>query len=342
MKHYRHLRGTLFDIERQLRTRNSGADEAISEAMVVELEGTPVQTTNLPAATQPKLTAEEARDIGRRSSNESLTSLAGQGFIFQAHTGGANWLTRLIASDNNWNARPINQLFIPGSHDALIPISETEGGRWYIRNVFAKRFGSTQYHNIGLQLNNGYRYFDIRLQNTSDGYRGLHSPMKGIGALGSYWKETVASCYQFLEENPKEFIILRIDKSEDGFEEELIKQELETRKTYTPGRLYSDLGGQDENLATTPINQVIGKIVIVTNNKITIPDIVPEHEKESYQRYFKRFLNLKLRNIEYNSANKKMVEFNSGTVTKIFGGYANTDVGINVLSHMEMLRSIQR
>ena len=33
MKKYRHLRGTLFDIERELRTRNSGADEAISEAM---------------------------------------------------------------------------------------------------------------------------------------------------------------------------------------------------------------------------------------------------------------------------------------------------------------------
>ena len=32
MKKYRHLRGTLFDIERELRTRNSGADEAISEA----------------------------------------------------------------------------------------------------------------------------------------------------------------------------------------------------------------------------------------------------------------------------------------------------------------------
>ena len=34
MKKYRHLRGTLFDIERELRSRNSGADEAISEAMV--------------------------------------------------------------------------------------------------------------------------------------------------------------------------------------------------------------------------------------------------------------------------------------------------------------------
>ena len=33
MKKYRHLRGTLFDIERELRSRNSGADEAISGAM---------------------------------------------------------------------------------------------------------------------------------------------------------------------------------------------------------------------------------------------------------------------------------------------------------------------
>ena len=33
MKKYRYLRGTLFDIERGLRSRNSGADEAISEAM---------------------------------------------------------------------------------------------------------------------------------------------------------------------------------------------------------------------------------------------------------------------------------------------------------------------
>ncbi len=32
MKKYRHLRGTLFDIERELRTRHTGADEAISEA----------------------------------------------------------------------------------------------------------------------------------------------------------------------------------------------------------------------------------------------------------------------------------------------------------------------
>ena len=36
MKKYRHLRGTLFDIERELRTRNSGADEAISEAFNVD------------------------------------------------------------------------------------------------------------------------------------------------------------------------------------------------------------------------------------------------------------------------------------------------------------------
>tara|TARA_B110000908_G_scaffold110546_1_gene129665 strand:+ start:55 stop:285 length:231 start_codon:yes stop_codon:yes gene_type:complete len=36
MKKYRHLRGKLFDIERELRTRNSGADEAISEAFHID------------------------------------------------------------------------------------------------------------------------------------------------------------------------------------------------------------------------------------------------------------------------------------------------------------------
>ena len=324
MKKYRHLRGTLFDIERQLRTRNSGADEAISEAFVKESAAAPA-----PPA--------EARGIGRRGSNESLTSLTGQRFFSQAHTGGANWLTRLIAYDNNWNSRPINKLFIPGSHDALIPISETESTKIFLRNQFMKRFGSTQYHKIDLQLNNGYRYFDIRLGNASNGYRGVHTPLKGFGAYGSNWKETLGSCYQFLEENPREFIILRVDKSENGFETELIEQEIETRKRHPHGRLYSDLSGRDENLATTPINQVIGKIVILTNNEITIPDKDSTHEKDSYQKCFKKFLNLKLKDMQKLDADEKGImleEFKSGTVTKIFGGYANTDVGTNVLSHM--------
>ena len=39
MKKYRPLRGTLFDIERELRSRKSGADEVISGAMVYGKKG---------------------------------------------------------------------------------------------------------------------------------------------------------------------------------------------------------------------------------------------------------------------------------------------------------------
>ncbi|NQY01475.1 MAG: hypothetical protein HRT70_10215, partial [Flavobacteriaceae bacterium] len=47
MKHYIPLRGTLFDIERELRTRNSGADETISEAFVWGVERTPTTHESL-------------------------------------------------------------------------------------------------------------------------------------------------------------------------------------------------------------------------------------------------------------------------------------------------------
>jgi hypothetical protein len=82
MKKYRYLRGTLFDIERELKTRNSGADKAISEAFASQderentinepTESTASQPAATPAAATPAAATPAAVEANPRDFSQLI------------------------------------------------------------------------------------------------------------------------------------------------------------------------------------------------------------------------------------------------------------------------------
>jgi len=99
MKKYRHLRGTLFDIERELRSRNSGADEAISGAMTDDVKVEIPNETHQPPAARTALAAMGAIEATRK---EYLPI-------------NLNTWMNLIPDDTL-----LSSIVMPGSHDTLV------------------------------------------------------------------------------------------------------------------------------------------------------------------------------------------------------------------------------
>lgn len=84
---------------------------------------------------------------------------------------------------------PITQMAIPGSHD-----SGCYGMPWY---------AETQDLTFAEQLARGVRYFDIRVNNSRDGYVVFHGPVNGVD-----YEDLLYDIDEFMDANPTEFLIL--------------------------------------------------------------------------------------------------------------------------------------
>lgn len=120
-----------------------------------------------------------------------------------------------VAGSADWMARlpddvPLGELSIPGTHDA---------GTQYVQLGF---FSKCQARSVGQQLEDGFRYLDIRLAVSGDGLSLNHgfcecrtgaAPWSGRLML----EDVLEDCYAFLSSHPTEAVIFAV-KQEHGDE----------------------------------------------------------------------------------------------------------------------------
>ena len=168
---------------------------------------------------------------------------------------GKNWL-RAVPDDTL-----IGDINIPGVHDA--------GAEF----VSFPEFGRCQDSSIPQLLENGFRYFDVRLAVSGDKLIFMHGfltcktgPWFWSGTLT--FDEVLKKCYRFLEENPSETIIMVI-KQEYGNEstgefQRLVNEYIEAR----PERWFT------ENRGNIILSEARGKIVFMRrfDNALEYPE----------------------------------------------------------------------
>ncbi len=132
---------------------------------------------------------------------------------------GSNWMTALKKELYN---RPLNEIYIPGSHDSAtyaLENSFAKGqdydqklnllkvvGVGFIVTKIAKNWAMAQDRTIYQQLNDGIRYLDLRVvyrENKNDFYiaHGLYGPK---------FSDVLADIARFLGEQPREIIVIQI------------------------------------------------------------------------------------------------------------------------------------
>ena len=118
--------------------------------------------------------------------------------------GAADWMARLP------DDAPLGELSIPGTHDA---------GTQYVQLGF---FSKCQAQSIGQQLEDGFRYLDIRLAVSGDGL-GLNHSFCECRTGAAPWsgrlilEDVLEDCYAFLSAHPTETVIFAV-KQEHGDE----------------------------------------------------------------------------------------------------------------------------
>lgn len=118
--------------------------------------------------------------------------------------GSAGWMARLP------DDAPLGGLSIPGTHDA---------GTQYVQLGF---FSKCQARSVGQQLEDGFRYLDIRLAVSGDGL-GLNHGFCECRTGAAPWsgrlmlEDVLGDCYAFLSAHPTETVIFAV-KQEHGDE----------------------------------------------------------------------------------------------------------------------------
>lgn len=149
----------------------------------------------------------------------------------------------------DWMARlddetPINEIYLPGTHDS---------GALY---SFLGISGKCQSYGIADQLNMGVRFFDIRLKLRNDELAVFHNFVDQHLSFEEVLKDIKA----FLEENPSEFIIMSIKKEADTENSTLSFEDA------VEGALLSRLGGLLSTDTEMPdlLGDARGKVHIVS------------------------------------------------------------------------------
>lgn len=120
-----------------------------------------------------------------------------------------------VAGSADWMARlpddvPLGELSVPGTHDA---------GAQYVQLGF---FSKCQARSVGQQLEDGFRYLDIRLAVSGDGL-GLNHGFCECRTGAAPWsgrlmlEDVLEDCYAFLSAHPTEAVIFAV-KQEHGDE----------------------------------------------------------------------------------------------------------------------------
>jgi formylglycine-generating enzyme required for sulfatase activity len=115
-----------------------------------------------------------------------------------------NWMTQ------NWsilNDKTLGQIIIPGSHDSGMSLTQ----HCYAASDCNTK---TQLYNIGQQLQNGSRYFDVRPVRDWGGgsfYTGHFGLSGGLayGCEGQLLQDVLNEVYTFVQDNPNEIVVLK-------------------------------------------------------------------------------------------------------------------------------------
>jgi 1-phosphatidylinositol phosphodiesterase len=116
--------------------------------------------------------------------------------------------------NNNWmsfldDSITLDKLSIPGTHD-----SGTMGV-----SAVVKGFARTQNFSIFKQLEDGIRFLDIRLKNNKDSLVVVH----GIVSCNLSFEDDLNDCSKFLNNNPKETIIMLVNNEGSNIENNFLK-----------------------------------------------------------------------------------------------------------------------
>ena len=145
-----------------------------------------------------------------------------------SHASSMDWMS-YIADET-----PVNEIFIPGTHDSATQYSQLA------------YFSKCQDSSIAAQLEDGFRYLDIRLGVSGSGekaklifYHGFCKCREGLMP----WSKTLElgsvldDCYAFLEANPTETVIFAV-KMEQGSDEAAFQSLLQSYISEQPDKWY--------------------------------------------------------------------------------------------------------
>jgi hypothetical protein len=118
-----------------------------------------------------------------------------------------DWMSEIYANNPN---KPLRQIIIPGTHDtgtdrmtSSSQLSSTMDGIVKIAPRGALvTWSKTQDRTMHQQLNDGIRYFDLRVENTPQGWMTYH------GLLSNYLTDMLEQLARFVENHPREIILL--------------------------------------------------------------------------------------------------------------------------------------
>lgn len=164
----------------------------------------------------------------------------------------ANWMGRLD------NSVRLDGIMMPGSHDAgmseLHHCNPAVGADGYTR---------TQSANVGQQLADGSRYFDIRVDYDHDVLVTYHRT-GAFGCNGQPLADVLDETTAFLTQHPTETAILKFShiRDDNGHDPSFTKQKInEMLDSYSTFMYTNSLNGV--NLATVTLGSVRGKMILV-------------------------------------------------------------------------------
>lgn len=151
-----------------------------------------------------------------------------------------NWMSKLP------ERKKLNQISIPGTHDSMAYGEKIE---------FASNT-RTQSLSLKNQLNKGIRFLDIRL-NYREKFFAIHH---GSIFLGFNFLEVLVDCENFLEKNPSEFILMRVQQEASSAND---------RQIWAMFRKYHDMFKNlfwlnHKGLVNPNIEELRGKIVLLS------------------------------------------------------------------------------
>ncbi len=142
----------------------------------------------------------------------------------------------------------LNDVVIPGSHDA-----GTYNTNW---------LGRTQGYSVKEQLDMGTRYFDLRVNKTSDGYYMFHSILNG-----ERFEDVLFALKSFIKNNPEETLILDFQHFKGEAEADVIEYIIDA--IVTPGLAVKNETemGDLEFVSKLTLGETRGKCLILFGNE---------------------------------------------------------------------------
>jgi len=161
------------------------------------------------------------------------------------------------------NSRRLDQIVMPGSHDA--GVSAVTHGNCTFTAGFTKEYTITQRAGIGYQLENGSRFFDVRIDYDHGKLVTYHRNGSGIGCGGQKLDALMNEAKKFVETNPSETAIIGFTATRDrgGYHTKVAtRAKVEAMLTDYGSVIYSN-SNPDLNLAELQLGSVRGKLILV-------------------------------------------------------------------------------